>query len=45
MGDEAPVKGWRHRGNSCESGFDGPAADAPEFEERGLEREGMSGYP
>jgi hypothetical protein len=42
-GDEAPVKGWRHRGNLCESGTFGPAVAASEFEVRGLEREGTSG--
>jgi hypothetical protein len=39
-GDKPPVKGWRNRGilYAVDS-----AADAPEFEERGLECEGMSG--
>jgi hypothetical protein len=41
--DEAPVKGWRSRGILCGRGTHGPAADAPEFEVRGLEHEGMSG--
>jgi len=42
--DLAPVKGWRDRGILCESGHSDPAADAPEFEVRGLEPEGMSAY-
>ena len=41
--DEAPVKGWRHRGNLCESVTFGPAVAASDFEVRGLERKGMSG--
>ena len=39
-GDKPPVKGWWNRGILCAAD---PAADAPEFEERGLECEGMSG--
>ena len=42
-GDRTPVKGWRDRGIPCESGTDNPAADAPEFEGRGLEGKGISG--
>jgi hypothetical protein len=43
-GDVTLVKGWRNRGDSCETGIaNGPAADAPEFEARGLESEGVSG--
>jgi len=42
--DVTLVKGWRNGGDSCETGTDsGPAADAPEFEARGLGNEGISG--
>ena len=42
--DVTPVKGWRNGGVSRETGTaNGPAAEAPEFEARGLESEGMTG--
>jgi hypothetical protein len=43
--DETLVKGWRIKGDSCEIGLvKGPAAEALEYEARGLEAEGKSGY-
>jgi len=43
--DETLVKGWRIKGDSCEIGpAKGPAAEALEYEARGLEAEGKSGY-
>jgi hypothetical protein len=42
--DETLVKGWRIKGDSCEiAPANGPAADALEYEARGLQAEGKSG--
>jgi hypothetical protein len=42
--DVTPVKGWRHKGDSCETGpAMGLAAVAPESEARGLWSEGITG--